>query len=208
MADDDKKSVKAGRVKGIKSNPLTAEQEKYLESQLPEMYDLTMAGDFIKPLENKDTKGEAKLKAHEDTNKKVIVGWGTQAPDLKVGDVITKDSAQARLNDKLKEAVDSIKRNGGEAAWNQMSEDEKSSLLSTIHNVGASGVIFSKKPGEKGQYTEFWKAILAGDKEKAAQENDFGKLAGHKERRFKENVKAGRIKLKKSVIPDDITGDE
>ena len=201
-----KETVKAGQVRKVKANPLTAEQEKYLESQLPEMYDITMAGDFIKPLENPDTKGEPKLTAEEDVDKQVIVGWGTKAPDLKVGDTVTKGGAQVRLNDKLKEYIASIKRNGGETAWNQMDEDEKASLLSTIHNTGASGVIFSRKPGENGQYTEFWKAIISGDKEKAAEENDFGKLTGHEVRREAENEKAKRRKLSPAVVADNATG--
>jgi len=196
MGEDAKKPIKAGQVKGIKTNPLTAEQVKYLESKLPEMYDIDSAGEFIKPLENSDTGGAPKLEAHPDVNKKIIVGWGTQAPDLKAGDIITEEDAQNRLNVKLKDAVAAIKRNGGDFAWSQMDSGEKSALLSAIHNAGASGVMYSRKPGEKGQYTEFWKAIISGDKEKAAKENDFGKASGHDKRRAAENDKAGRTKNK------------
>lgn len=200
--------VKAGQIKGVKVNPLTAEEEKTIKDALPRMYDVTSAGDFIKPLENEDTGGKPKLKAHKDVNKKLIVGYGTQADDLKEGDTITEADAQHRLNVKLGDIIDSIKRNGGGTAWEQMSQGEKDALLSTMHNVGASGVIYSRKPGEKGQYTEFWKAIISGDKEKAAKENDFGQLPGHKKRRGKENERAGRTSsdMAKAIKPENVTG--
>ena len=191
-SDKPAKPVKVGQVRGIKVNPLSKEEEAYIESKLPEMYDITKAADFIKPLENRDTKGEPKLKAHKDVNENIIVGWGTRADDLKEGDEITPEDAQARLNKHLKDSIASIKRNGGETAWNEMNEDEKASLLSTFHNVGNSGVIYKKN----GDYTEFWKAILTGDKAKAAEENNFGNAGGHVRRRLAEDIKAGRRKVK------------
>jgi GH24 family phage-related lysozyme (muramidase) len=186
------KSVKAGQIKGVKVNPLTADEEKVIEDALPAIYDIDTAAEFIKPLENQDTKGAAKLEAHKDVNGQTIVGWGTRADDLKPGDVITEQDAQDRLNVKIKDIVEAIKRNGGADMWKVMSPDEKASVISTLHNTGESKAIFSRKPGEKGQYTEFFKALLAGDKEKAGEENDFGNLPGHKKRRQAENKKAGR----------------
>jgi GH24 family phage-related lysozyme (muramidase) len=209
MAEDIKpKPVKVGQIKGVRSNPLTADQEDYLKSMLPGISDVYEAAEFIKPLENQDTKGKAKLKVHKDVNGQLIVGWGTRADDLKEGDEITEADAQERLNVKLRDIISSIKRNGGQAAWDRMSSEEKQSILSTMHNTGASGAMYSRKPGDEGQYTEFFKAIISGDSEKAGKENDFGKLPGHKKRREAENEKAGRNKpkLEQAIPPAKTSG--
>ena len=202
------KSVKAGQIKGVKVNPLTADEEKVIEDALPAIYDIDTAAEFIKPLENQDTKGAAKLEAHKDVNGQTIVGWGTRADDLKPGDVITEQDAQDRLNVKIKDIVEAIKRNGGADVWKVMSPDEKASVISTLHNTGESKAIFSRKPGERGQYTEFFKAILAGDKEKAWEENDFGSEPGHEKRRQAENKKAGRKgpKMERALPPVKTSG--
>ena len=179
--------IKAKQIKGIKEKPINKAEAELL-SKLPGISDVYSAAEFIKPVENVDTMGAPKLDAHKDVNGQIIVGWGTRADDLKEGDKVTEAEAQSRLNKNLGDLVAAVKRNGGGTAWDLMDQGEKDRLLSVMHNVGVKGTIFGK--GKDGQYTEFWKAIISGDKEKAAQENDFGKASGHERRRQSENKRA------------------
>lgn len=146
----------------------------------------TNAGDFIKGVENSDTGGEFLPTAYKDSNEQTTVGWGSRADDLSPGDTITKDDAQARLNNGLDASVNAIHRHGGETVWKLLDQDTKDAVLSVMHNVGDSGVIFDRKSGD---YTNFWKAFLSGDKERMAQELDWGKDSGHQKRRDTEKAK-------------------
>jgi GH24 family phage-related lysozyme (muramidase) len=201
------KLPKAGQIKGVKEKPVTAGEQEFLES-LPGISERDTAAEFIKPLENKDTKGKPKLTAHKDVNGQIIVGWGTVAPDLKEGDTITEADAQDRLNKHMDMLRDAAQRHMSKDVWDTLSQGEKDKILSVMHNTGVKGAVFGKSV-DSG-YTEFWKALISGDKEKAAEENDFGNLSGHKSRRDAENKRAypkrSSIKMIKALPPTNVDG--
>jgi GH24 family phage-related lysozyme (muramidase) len=198
---------KAGQIKGIKEKPVTPAEQQFLDS-LPGISERYSAAEFIKPLENEDTNGKPKLTAHKDVNGQIIVGWGTLAPDLKEGDTITEQDAQDRLNKHMDMLRAAATRHMDKGVWDTLSQGERDRILSVMHNTGVKGTVFGKDVGSG--YTEFWKAIISGDKEKAEKENDFGKLTGHGKRRDAENKRARpkvkQVKMEMALPPVNVDG--